>query len=378
MLVGGGSGGHITPLLAVAHRIHSISSDIVVYGVCDRGSKFAGLYNDSKDIDQLYYISAGKYRRYGNRSLADSILDIETNWLNFLDIFRTLRGFIDAYKLLRKLRPDVIFAKGGFVTVPVGLVAASLGIPYVTHDSDSTPGLANRIIGRWARLNLTGMPTSLYNYPANKMDFVGIPLSDNFSKIDTKKRQAYREELGINKDSLVLTVVGGSLGGQSLNEAIAGISSQLLQDKKLHILHVAGRGKDKETLGIYRQKLSESELSRVRIYGFVDDVYRLQGASDVVLTRAGATQLAELSIQGLPIVIVPAVLAGGHQERNADYYVSQKAAVVSSGQADELLDQLKTILYQDSLASGLMINIQKLAKPKATDDIAKLLVEMVR
>lgn len=378
MLIGGGSGGHITPLLAVAKEIKKTYKDSRIIGICEKNSKFVNLYEECEFIDEVRQISAGKFRRYSNQSKLTKLMDFRTNWLNFIDIFKTLSGYFQAIKLINHLKPEVMLIKGGFVAVPVGLAASRKNIAFITHDSDSTPGLANRIVSRWATYNATGMSPELYSYPKVKTIFTGIPLSDDFVKTDSYIKGEYRKGLGLSTDNMVISVVGGSLGGEKLNEDFASISNDLLRRYKgLNILHVAGRGKEEATLEIYTSNLNAEEMNRIKVFGFVNNIYEIQGAADVVVTRAGATQTAELAIQSLPIVIVPADLAGGHQNKNADFYKSSEAAlVVSSGDSGGLKQAICSILDDPKLRAKLASNLYNLAKPDATKEIASLIIKV--
>lgn len=377
MLIGGGSGGHITPLLAVAHELKKIDPNIELLGVCETNSKFASLYDD-KTIKEVFQIPAGKYRRYGSHTLLQKLTDINTIALNFRDIFKTLNGYRKAIRLLKAQKPDALLIKGGFVAVPMGLAAAKLKIPFVTHDSDSTPGLANRIVSRWATYNACGMPADLYSYPKTKLVFTGTPLSENFKKVDNVSRSKYRQELGLGNCSLVISVVGGSLGGGQLNKDFASICRSLMDlNEGLGVIHVAGDGKNEETLSIYKKNLTEEQLKRVVLTGFVNDIYKRQAAADIVITRAGATQVAELAVQGIPIVIVPADLAGGHQDINADYYVSKGIGIkVESGDQEALESEVTKLLTDNQARKELSLNLLKFSKPEAAKELAELIVRV--
>src|SRR3569833_1912001 len=153
VLTGGGSGGHITPLLSLAHELkHQAPSCQIVY-IGFKGDHFDSLKLPSSDFDFMAFIQAGKFRRYHGESFISHIFDIKTLALNVRDFFRVILSTGRSLRILRKTRPDVVFSKGGFVAVPVGIAAHLLRIPIVTHDSDSVPGLANRIVGRWAMLH---------------------------------------------------------------------------------------------------------------------------------------------------------------------------------------------------------------------------------
>ena len=152
ILTGGGSGGHITPLLAVARELRKIDAGVEIIAVCEKDAKFLHLFQDDKFIDSVHQIAAGKYRRYAGLSRLKRLTDVSTLALNVRDAGRLCRGYTQARRLLKRIKPDMILIKGGFVGVPVGLAAAHLNIPFITHDSDSTPGMANRIISRISRL----------------------------------------------------------------------------------------------------------------------------------------------------------------------------------------------------------------------------------
>src|SRR5690606_13564925 len=158
-------GGHISPLLAVAHELKKIEPDARLDYVGERGGKFKRLVLEDTSIDEARFILAGKFRRYHGESWLRRLLDVRTNLLNIRDALYTLIGFCQSVWLLLRRRPDVVFIKGGYVGVPIGLAAALLKVPFITHDSDAVPGLANRVVGRWARLHATGMPEKFYDYP---------------------------------------------------------------------------------------------------------------------------------------------------------------------------------------------------------------------
>src|SRR5579862_561435 len=185
VLTGGGSGGHITPLLSLARELKKQAPDCQVLYIGHKGDNFDTLKHSGHDFDFMAFIKAGKFRRYhGNR--ARGLLDPKTLILNIRDFFRLPASIAAAYKILRKFKPDAVFSKGGFVSLPVGIAARLLKIPIITHDSDSTPGLANRIIGRWAKIHATGMPPEYYSYPKSKTVFVGIPIDQTIKRVTPK------------------------------------------------------------------------------------------------------------------------------------------------------------------------------------------------
>jgi len=199
-LTGGGSGGHITPLLAVAHELKQLKPDATLIFIGHRGDQLSDLPRENRDIDEVYFVKAGKFRRYSGMGLKQ-LLDLPTVLKNIRDGTRVIYGLAESSRLLRKIKPDIILIKGGFVGVPVGLAAAQLHIPFVTHDSDAIPGLANRIIARWASAHAVSLPKELYSYPPQKTYTVGVPVSRDFVPVNPENIRQYRDLLDLSSIS---------------------------------------------------------------------------------------------------------------------------------------------------------------------------------
>ncbi|HET7827538.1 MAG TPA: glycosyltransferase, partial [Candidatus Saccharimonadales bacterium] len=317
-MTGGGTGGHITPLLSLARELKIKSPDSRIIYIGHKGDNFDSYKKRAQDFDFMVFIRAGKFRRYHGDSLLSRLFDVKTQALNIRDFFRLPTSLVNAYRLLVKLKPDVVFSKGGFVAVPVGIAARLRGIPIVTHDSDTVPGLANRIVGRWAKVNATGMPAEYYDYPKSKIEYVGIPVDDRIGKITPKLQNQAKRALKIPKDSPVLLLSGGGNGSQNLNELLLAAAPGLLETNlALQIIHITGVRHEESVKRAYKHLLPKAQRGRVRVLGFSPDFYLLAAAADLVIGRAGATTLAELAIAGKACILIPApFLAGGHQLRN--------------------------------------------------------------
>ncbi len=378
MLIGGGSGGHITPLRAVAHEIKKLKPSARVTAVCEAGSGFVDMYRKSADIDAVYQVSAGKYRRYAGQSRLQKLFDIETLLLNVRDVVRTLRGCLQARRLLKRERPDAILVKGGFVAVPMGLAAAWLKIPFITHDSDSTPGLANRIIGRWAHMHATGMPAHLYAYPEKSTVYTGIPIASEFKKVSKAQQTKYRQQLGLSSKGMVITVMGGSQGGKQLNEDVVALSRELFdQLEGLGVVHIAGSKHLAAVRAAYKKALTKEQLKQVVVKGFVDNPAMHTGAADIVVTRASATALAELSLQAKAAILVPGLLADAHQHKNAAYLTQKHAALQAApGDKDALRSALVMLLTDEDMRKSLAVQLHSLARPEAAHQLAVLIIEL--
>lgn len=341
----------------------------------ERGNGFTALVQGSKDVDALHCIFAGKFRRYHGESLLQHLLDITTIFKNIRDFFLMLMGIVQSFFLLLRLRPDAVFIKGGFVGVPIGLVCALFKIPFITHDSDTVPGLANKIVGRWAKIHATGMPTEFYNSPKDKLRYVGIPLAAEYQQITKSEQAEYRKSIDVPVDASLLVVTGGSLGAVRLNNAVLAAAETILQENpKLYIFHQTGGQQD----NIYHALPAELH-SRVVEKQFVDNLYAYLAAGDLVLARAGATTIAEIGALKKACVLVPnPALTGGQQTKNAAHLDEKNAAVILSednaANATVLSNTITSLLASPSQRQELANNLHEMIKTDAAEEIVKLIV----
>jgi UDP-N-acetylglucosamine--N-acetylmuramyl-(pentapeptide) pyrophosphoryl-undecaprenol N-acetylglucosamine transferase len=382
IITGGGTAGHVTPLLAVASEIKAKSKKAHVRYVGQIGDSMAKIVKDSENIEKQYSILAGKWRRYHGVGFLGHISDITTLLKNIKDVFLMTIGFVQSVFILIFWRPDVVFVKGGFVGLPVGLASALLGIPIVTHDSDSMPGLTNRILSKFSKFNAVGMPVENYKkyYSLKKLRYTGVPIDKTFFNNNFSTQQP-KEHLDIDPKAKVVMFMGGSLGAIRMNNAILKIINKLLYDKKVYVLWITGNRQYEEI----KRELSKKDISNnVKLYAFSDDVKTLMSASDVVVSRAGATAIAELAAIKKPVILVPnPILAGGHQSKNAKSLEVNRAALIISEQQlddnpDTLLDTIKNLLEDKTLSRQLKNNLSSNAVPGAAKNIADVLYEAIK
>jgi UDP-N-acetylglucosamine--N-acetylmuramyl-(pentapeptide) pyrophosphoryl-undecaprenol N-acetylglucosamine transferase len=298
ILTGGGSGGHITPLMAVAAELKRLSPKTRLVYIGQKGDSLADIPAKDPNIDAVYLVRAGKFRRYHGEGLRQ-LLDLPTLLKNIRDFFYVVAGSWQSWRLLGELKPDVMFSRGGFVSVPVGLGSALRHIPYITHDSDPVPSLANRLIARWAKLHAVALPKETYAYPPDKTVTTGIPMSRHFVPVTPKLREEYRKQIKIPATAKLLFIIGGGLGSRRVNTAVGEAIPHLLHEfNDLYVVHGAGRANQADMEKLYNQNLTPGEQGRVRVFGYLANVYRYSGAADLVITRAGATNLAEFAVQG--------------------------------------------------------------------------------
>ena len=331
----------------------------------------------------MFAVPAGKFRRYNGEGWKQ-LSDFNTMYLNIRDGLRILMGLWQGFWLLRRLRPAIIFTRGSYVSVPVCLAAALQKIPYITHDSDAIPSLTNKIIARWATLHAVALPEELYPYPIDKTLTVGVPISEEYVPVNVTLRQKYKQQLHLDGYEWVLLVTGGGLGAQRLNTAVVENSAELLRRYPgLAIVHLTGRIHEEQVKADYMTVLDPEARRRVMIKGFVTDMHRYTGAANVVIARGGATNLAELAVQGKTCIIVPnPLLTGGHQLKNT-------AALSARGAIVEMTEeQIQQELRLAAVVSDLFDNPEKatqisaalttFARPDAARTLAALLLEKAR
>ena len=372
-------------MLAVAHELKRIQPDVDLIYAIGKGDKLAHLPKEHPDITKVCAVRSGKFRRYHGAGWKQ-LLDVKTLLKNIRDFFYVAIGIVQALLLLRKEKPDIIFIKGGYVAVPIGLAAAVLKIPYITHDSDVVPGLANRIIARWAQMHTVAMPVENYTYEKAKMQRVGVPISKNYSKVSRTDQKKFMRDIGITEsDAQVALVTGGGLGAERLNVAITRIAKALLtKNPSLFLVHITGPNKETAIRNEYDKRLNPIDKNRIILKSFSDDLYKYSGAADVIIARAGANSLAEFAAQQKACIIIPnPELTGGHQLKNAASLASMGAIMQLEDAAlqknpELLLRDIEFLLHSVKERAKIATQLYKLADNESAAKLAKLLLNTVK
>lgn len=267
--------------------------------------------------------------------------------------------------------------------MPVGLSAAALRIPYVTHDSDALPGLANRIVAPWAKLHTVALPKEVYTYPADKTVDVGVPLAHHYRPLAPAEISDARKQLGLPSQGKVLFVTGGGLGAKRLNNAVAVCVPELLKRyPDLTVLQLAGRANEAELRQRYQKELPPNVRPRVIVKGFVTNLHLYSGVADIVVTRAGATSIAEFAAQQKACVVVPnPLLTGGHQTKNAKVLSDRNAVRLVDearlAQDDHaLMPVLVDLFDHPERAKALGKTLGQFAKGDSAKQLAMILLEV--
>lgn len=371
----------MTPVVAVLRELKRRDAAIEVRFWCDR--KFApqarSIMRHFDETVPVQTILSGKLRRYHNLPLWRQLLrPVSIVLPNIRDMLFVAGGCIQSLIKLLIWRPDVVFTKGGFVCLPVGLSARLLGIPLVIHDSDAHPGLTNRILAKWATVIATGAPLKHYPYPAAISQYVGIPIADDFKPFNVPAQQAAKRQLGFSAEHPLVVVTGGGLGARRINDAISLTLPKLLKFTSISL--VSGSGQYD-----HLRALTPQDSDRFQLHAFVSkDMATMLGAADVVVARAGATTILELAALAKPTVLIPnGYLTGGHQLKNAAVYAEDDAVMVIDEHAvdknpDVLVDTLRNLLASPAALQTMSHKFHAYAKPHAAADMADMILSAVK
>ena len=295
VLTGGGTAGHVTPNIALLPALKDAGFDAEYIG------SYTGIEKDliTKEGIPYHGISSGKLRRY-------------FDWKNFSDPFRVIKGYGQARSLLKQIKPSIVFSKGGFVSVPVVLAAKSLHIPAIRHESDMTPGLANKIAMKGAVKICCNFPETVKYLPEGKGVLTGSPIRQQLLHGD---RQKALEFTGLKGDRHILLIIGGSLGSVFINNAVRGALDDLLQ--KFEIIHLCGKGNLDPSL--------DGKDGYVQYEYISKELPDLFAAADLVISRAGANAICELLALHKPNILIPLSrnASRGDQILNAESFKKQ-------------------------------------------------------
>lgn len=321
VLTGGGTAGHVTPNIAMLPRLREMGYDISYIGTYD------GIEKKLIEAEGIPYhgISSGKLRRYFSLR-------------NFTDPFRVIKGFRQAKKLMKELKPDVVFSKGGFVSVPVVLAAQKRKIPVVIHESDMTPGLANKIALPKATRVCCNFPETAKTFPEGVATVTGTPIRQELFQGNAANGRALCH---FGEEKPVLLIIGGSTGSASVNNAIWDALEELL--KSYYVIHITGQGK--------ADKTKDGTPGYIQFEYVKAELADLFAAADVVISRAGANAICELLALRKPNILIPLPLeqSRGDQILNAESFEKSgysKVLIEKDLTRESLLQTVKEVMDQ--------------------------------
>lgn len=369
LVSGGGTGGHIYPALAIATQLRTQhQAEILFLGSDD------GLENEIVPAAgfRLATVKAGKLRRY----------------LSFKTITGVLRvplGMIQAFRIVRKFRPDAAFTSGGYVAVPAALATRLNGVPLLLHQQDVPPNLSNRLAAPLATRISVAFADSLPYFPARKTLVLGNPIRQSMLDVRATTPQQARTSLGFDAATPLLLVTGGSQGARHLNQVVCHALPQLLAVSQ--VLQISGKDLYNETRSLANSVLADQDEAlqqRYRLVPYLNEEMPLaMQAADLVLCRSGASTLTELAILSKPSILVPLPPAIGSspQEANAAMFGRKQAAIVILNddlKPEILVERVKYILTSSTLLEAMAQAVSEFAKPEATQNITKEIVKIAK
>lgn len=346
VMTGGGTAGHVTPNIALFDTLIEEGYEISYIG------SYAGIERELIDKQHIPYygISSGKLRRY---------FDVK----NFSDPFRVIKGYFEAHKILKRIRPDVVFSKGGFVTVPVVFAAHRLHIPVIIHESDITPGLANRLAIPKASYVCHNFPETAKSLPDGKAYLTGCPIRAELFRGDSK---AGLDFIGFTDNKPCLMIIGGSTGAQAINECIR--ESLDILTKTYNIVHLCGKGKLDETY---------NDVYGYKQYEYIsDELSDVFAAADVVVSRAGANAICELLALHKPNLLIPlsAKASRGDQILNAASFEAQGISRILQEEDLSVETLTDNVNYVYNNRSTYIDNMKK----SAISDPVRTIVDLIK
>lgn len=363
LFTGGGTAGHLSPLLVIAKALHAKAPELSLHLAVPKSNLSSPLLQDL-DYLTLHPVESGKINRY---------LTLK----HFGEAGRLVKGIIQAEQLLHELKPKLVFAKGGYGSIPVVLAAARRQIPIFGHETDSVPGLANRVVLKFAQSVFTGFPIESYaSLPQAKLIYSGQPVRPEFYARDLDISKGILSE--INWGEPVITVVGGSQGGHALNNLVEAIWPHVLA--KAQLVQICGPH-DLANLEAKKRTLPEELQKRLILASFLkDELAVLFQKSTIVISRSGGT-IFELAASGSALILVPlSTSAQNHQCINAQIFQKSGAALVLdevTGKPEELLALVKELLDHPEERQQLQKAISQFSHPDAVEVIVSTLHNMV-
>ncbi len=399
LVVGGGSGGHITPAVAVIREILEQKPRTRVEFWTDRkyyknvvkitteiGVRWGSEVGGKGKYIRVRKIWAGKFHRYAGWKLKDYFINFGTTlkdlvWGNLVGFIGFVGGIIQSFWRLAwpGRRPDVIFLKGGFVGLPVGIIAKLFRIPYVVHESDAVPGLANRLLMKRAAVVAMGMDDG---DTSGKTVVVGTPVAPEFKAVSATQQKVLKKTFGFDPEKPLVVVTGGSQGALSIDEAMIEILPEMLKFTSVGL--VAGRKHYEAMVNLKKyEEWDKAKLkSNFRMWEFNSAMHELMGAADVVVSRAGATTIAELAALGKAVILVPFErLPGGHQVKNAEKLRGLGAAIMVTDermrqQPNVLLEEVRHLVRAPKERAQLAEKLHNVARPDAAAHLATVILEV--
>ncbi|MBO3700166.1 undecaprenyldiphospho-muramoylpentapeptide beta-N-acetylglucosaminyltransferase [Fabibacter sp. E12] len=360
MISGGGTGGHIYPAIAIANAFKAKFEDTEILFVGAKGKM------EMQKVPEAGYTIKGLWISGLQRKLT---LD------NLSFPFKVIDSLNKSAKIIRGFKPDAVVGVGGYASGPLLRVASRKKVPAVIQEQNSYAGLTNKILAKGVQKICVAYPNMEKFFPAEKLVMTGNPVRKDITDL-SGKRSLGLSHFGLNEDKPVLMILGGSLGARTLNDSVVESLPQLIESG-VQVIWQCGRFYFEEMT----QKLANVEhQGLVHLFEFLKEMDLAYAAADVVVSRAGALSVSELSIAGKPTIFVPSPnVAEDHQSKNAQAMVDNDAAVLvkDSDARDQLIERAMELIKDEAQKDILSKNIKAMARPNAAEDIVEEIVKLI-
>ncbi len=364
LFTGGGTAGHLLPIIAVCREIRRIYQDKIQFFYLGPRDEFSQILLSQEGI-KVKHVLAGKIRRYFNW---------KTFFQNLIDLFKIPIGLLEAFFYIFFLAPDLIFSKGGFGSIPPVMAGWILRVPIFLHESDISPGLANRFLSKFALKIFVSFPRTEYFEPS-KMILVGNPIR---KEILEGSKEAAKNLFKLSSQKPVILILGGSQGAQRINDKILEILPELL--KNFELIHQSGERNFKEVKAEAEAILPKELASFYHLFPFLkeEELKQAYAACDLIVSRAGSGSIFEIAAIGKPSILIPLPEAAqNHQTKNAYAYAENKATIVLEEvnfTPHFFLEKLKFLFSYPGELEKMGKAAQEFSKPMAAKIIAKYLL----
>lgn len=348
----GGTGGHIYPAISIINRIKEYD----------------------KKVEVLYIGTTNRMEHEIIPKMNIPYFGIEISGLskNIGKSFKSIKLLMKSLNLVKnkliEFKPDIVIGVGGYVTFPVIYEAHKLGIKTIIHEQNSISGKTNKLLAKYVDKVLVSLPGSIKYFPKDKVILTGNPRSSEA----IKARKINKKELGLNESKKLVLIVMGSLGSMTINKELLDIVPKF-KDKNYEVLLVTGKN--------YYDNFKNININNVKIVPFLDNMLNVLKVCDLIVTRAGASTIAEITAIGLPSILVPSpYVANNHQFHNAMELVNAKAAYLleeKSFKSDSLLEKIDLILNDKKLMNEMHLNALKFGHVNSSDQILKSIIDLL-
>lgn len=356
ILSGGGTGGHIYPAIAIANELKLRFPD----------AEF--LFVGAKDKMEMQKVPQAGYQIKG---LWIAGLQRKISLKNLIFPFKLVDSLWKSKKILKRFKPDVVVGTGGFASGPLLKMASLMGIPTVIQEQNSFPGITNKLLSKKADVICVAYENLERFFPKEKMVLTGNPVRQDLIDIESKRDEAI-EYFNLDRNKKTLLVLGGSLGARRVNQLIEKELEKIVS-QNVQIIWQCGK--------LYFQDYKKYNANNVQVLAFIERMDLVYAASDIVISRAGASSVSELCIVGKPVIFIPSPnVAEDHQTKNAKSIVDRKGALLlkESELDSEFSLVFEALLKDQGKQNQLSENIKQLAMPAATKTIADEIVKLIQ